>query len=202
MKRICTFILAFALLLGLAACGGTTPPPDAHTTTEEPATAAPSKVSFERAIDLYKYFSMTCMQVNREDSFERNGVTYYRVTQPEYLGMDALANALTDVFSYELTQSFLSRTVQDTQPWNTMLDPVLAQAPLYVEADNYTKLYTCMGDRGADISSYSVGAVSESESKIVSKLSAVTFDGETRETLLTQERIGGQWVFTDFPLDW
>ncbi|MCL1952950.1 MAG: hypothetical protein FWF60_09000, partial [Oscillospiraceae bacterium] len=174
--------------------------------TEKPATAAPSKAAFERALELYKYFSTTSMQVDREDTIDRNGVTYYRVTQPEYLGMEALALALTEVFSYELERDFLSRTVQDTQPWNTMLDPALAQAPLYVEADNYTKLYTCMGDRGNDVASYSVGMVSgsESEGKIVSKLSAVMVDGTTKETFLTQELLADEdrWVFTDFPLDW
>jgi len=191
MRRSCIFILAFALLPGLMACGTARPaePTGAPTTVAQPATAAASKAAFERALELYKYFSMTSMQVDHEDTLEREGVTYYRVTDPEYPTMDALALALTEVFSLELTWEFLRRTVD-------------GNAPLYAETDNYTKLYTCMGDRGATVSSYSVGAVSESDSKIVSKLTAVTFDGETRETLLTQELIDGKWVFTDFPLDW
>jgi len=183
--------MACTLLLGLAACGTAQPaePPETPTTTAQSATAAPVKAAFERALQLYQYFSMISMPYDQNDTIERDGVTYYRVTDPEYSTMDALALALSEVFSYEIMREFLSRT-------NAV------NALLYVEADNYTKLYTCMGDRGADVSSYSVGVVSESESKIVSKLSAVHFDGEESETLLTQELIDGKWVFTDFPLDW
>jgi len=204
MKRICVFLLAFALLAGLAACGAARPGEQTEApTTTELATAAPSKAAFQRALQMYKYFSMTSMQVDPDDTMERDGVTYCRVIDPDYPTMDALALALSEVFSQDIVQSFLSRTVQSTQPWNTELDPVLAQALLYVTKEPVTgELYTCVGDRGSDVSYYGVGAVSESETKIVSKLSALHNDGEKRDTLLTQELIGGDWVFTDFSLDW
>jgi len=199
MKRICILLLAFALLAGLTACGAARPTDPEASTTTELVTAAASKAAFERALQLYKYFSMESMQIDREDSFERGGVTYYRVTDPDYPTMEALALALTEVFSFEITQDFLSRTQQDATPWIAVADPV----PLYVEFDSLPgALYTCMGDRGADISAWSVGAVSESENRIVSRLSALHYDGEERETLLTQELIGSNWVFTEFPLDW
>ena len=204
MKRICIIILTLALLLGLAACGtGKTTSTEVPATTEEPAAAAPSKAAFERALQLYKYFSYQAMRYDPDDTIEQNGVTYYRVTDPEYPTMDALALALSEVFSFEVMRDLLHRTVQSTQPWNTALDPSLAQALLYVTKEPVIgELYTCMGDRGSDIASYSVGAVSESGDKIVSKLSVMTIDEETKEYLLTQELFEGSWVFTDFPLDW
>jgi len=203
VKRVCGFILAFALLLGLAACGAAQPQPTTQATSTAPVTAAPSKAAFERALQLYRYFSMSSMQVDQNDTIERDGVTYYRVTDPEFPTMDALALALSEVFSFEIMRDFLHRTVHSTQPWNTALDPGLAQTLLYVTKEPVIgELYTCMGDRGSDITSYSVGAVSESDDKIVSKLSAMTIDGETKEYLLTQELFEGNWVFTDFPLDW
>jgi len=191
MKRGCGFILALALLFGLAACGVDTPPPATETTSSgEPASEAPSKAAFERALQLYKYFFINSMQVDREDTLERDGITYYRVTDPAYPTMGALALALSELFLFEITQEYLHRTLDGTHF-------------LYIGVDAHDEtLYTCMGDRGADVVSYSVGAVSESESKIVSKLTTVNFSGETTEILLTQELIDGQWLFTDFPLDW
>jgi len=176
-------------------------PGQAPAAAGEPAMAAPAKAAFERGFELYKYFTVLSMRVDYQDAHEQGGVTYYRVADPEYPSMEALSLALREVFSPEIAHDFLGRTVQSTQPWNTMLDPGLAQARVYVENDG-GKLYTCMGDRGTQIASYSVGAESESENKIVSRLSAVNVNGGTEETLLTQELIGGKWVFTEFPLDW
>ena len=200
MKRICIFILAFALLAGLAACGAVQSGEQTEaSTTTELAAVAPSKAGFERALRLYKCFSMASMQVDPDETVKRENVIFYRVIDPDYPTMDALANALAEVFSQELAQGFLSRTQQDATPWIAVENP----APLYVEFDSLPgELYTCVEDRSSDVSYYGVSAVSESETKIVSKLSALHNDGEKRETLLTQELIDGNWVFTDFSLDW
>jgi len=221
MKKLFALLMIAALLLGLTACfsGGednptTTPDtmPTQTTTTPEPtATAAPIKTAFERALQLYGWFAYESLAGgNQEELIEYNGRPYFRVTR-EFVSMSELKSALLDVFSVEIAQGFLSRTAAEM--YGDLTDPSPEQAaeyeaqreaakkcPLYIEQDG--KLYTCLGDRGADENVTSVSVVNESESKVVQKVTTVNWDGKTNEVLLTQEWVDGKWIFTDFPVEW
>lgn len=191
MKRLAVLVLAIALLLGIGACGAgddalpTDPSPAASSAGEEQIKAE----VFAPAIELYAYFSYQSMQYDLEDTREHNGKTYYRVVDPAFPGMDHLVNALADVFSIEIMQDFLNR---EAAPG----------CPLYIEQDNYTKLYSCMGDRGAETESYSVSIEEENETKVVYKMVSAYIGGEVKTSYYTRELVDENWVFTDFPMDW
>jgi len=198
MKRFFAFALAGLLLLACAACGGNAADPEATEASTTLAATAPTEglvqentTEIDPTIQLYSYFAYQAMQYDYDDVREYNGRVYYRVTQPEFLSMDMLALALTDVFSYEIMRDFLDRTAAEN-------------CPLYIEQDNYTKLYSCMVDRDSRIASYSVTIQSKSDSKVVYMVSAVDHEGLEEVTPLIQELIKDEdkWVFTDFALDW
>lgn len=61
MKKLCAFLLCAALVLGLCACGGETGTPEAST-TEVPATNAPTTVKSLKVLAIGNSFSVDAMQ--------------------------------------------------------------------------------------------------------------------------------------------
>ena len=61
MKKLCVFLLCAALVLGLCACGGETGTPEAST-TEVPATNAPTTVKSLKVLAIGNSFSVDAMQ--------------------------------------------------------------------------------------------------------------------------------------------
>jgi len=202
MKKLC-LLLTVALLLCLGACGTGI---ETQTTSEAPATteatttvAAPTfpemtsdeiyEEIFRPAIEMYSLLTTGGFSSDWEDRFEHfdegnNRHIYTRVTDPRFPSKATVEAATREFFSESLTQSYLEHVS-------------------LVEKDG--KLYTLDRSRGIYLSLESIRVDSQSESKIVYILHAVSWEGDpdiSEEYTFTRELIGGKWVFTEFPMEW
>ena len=224
MKRLC-LLLAIALLLCLGACGTGT---ETQTTSEEPTTAEvtttvaaatfPEMTSdeilaeiFRPAFAMYAYLNHGGLEYDFEDRFgyddwEYNRWEYARVTDTRFPSIAALEAAAREVFSAELMQSYLGLTAEDwlSDDADEARRENARQYPLLLERDG--KLYMLIGNRGGYLSDESIRVDSQSESKIVYILHAVShWEGDpviSEEHTFHRELIGGKWVFTVFPMEW
>jgi len=205
MKKL-SVLLAIALLLGLAACGvapeapnapEATDPPEtqAVATTESTATAPESPGDdsdqlyfdvFRPAFELAGAFSMGTMAGDAEQSVRRNGVYYYRVTDPRFTSFAAMEATLCEIFSEELT-----RRLMVNSPF---------KYPLYIEHGG--EIYA-VGGRGFPMAApMSFGVEEQSGSKITYRVRIAYMDGREKDFLYIRELVGGKWIFTEFPMEW
>ena len=226
MKRIVSAVLACLLLCGLAACGTAKMPPPETTTTEAatttiaPTTASPEDISkqlideiFLPALEMHGYLHYGALDYDFGERIEYDigdiPWEYACVINPRFPSRAVLEASALEIFSEELTQYYLSLTLEDMiGEGNDLYDEAqreaLRQLPLLMEKDG--KLYTYVGSRGGNLSMESIRIESQSENKIVYALRAVSpWEGEPvidEEYFYTRELINGKWVFTVFPIEW
>jgi hypothetical protein len=225
MKRFFALILAGLLLLGLTACNednpmpvpDTTPSPAAITTETgtsiTTAKASPDENSgqlideiFMPAIEMYSILNHGAVAYDFASRFERDGWEYAPVTDPRFPSRAAVEEAALKIFSGELVREYMSLTAESclSEGADEARIESARQLPLLMEKGG--KLYTLIGNRGGKLSLESIRIESQSESKIVYTLRAVSpWEGEPvidEEYSYTRELIGGKWVFTVFPTDW
>ncbi|MCL2300357.1 MAG: hypothetical protein FWC27_09475 [Firmicutes bacterium] len=230
MKRILPALLACLLLCGLTACFGggednpTTVPeaiPTQTTTTEAGSTAAPVSPDelsqrlideiFQPAIKMHGILCCGGASYDFEDRFgyddwENNRWEYAHITDPRFSSRAAVEEAALKIFSEELVKEYMGLTAESwlSEDADEARIEIARQLPLLMEKDG--KLYTLIGNRGGNLSLHSIRIESQSESKIVYALRAVSpWEGEPvvdEEYFYTRELIGGKWVFTVFPTEW
>ena len=202
MKKLFAWLLAAALLFGLAACfdsgeDNPTTQPDttlAQTTIAEAGTTtAASPVSpdvisqqlideiFQPAIEMYGILCLGGVSYDFEDRFESyygdSRWIYTRVTDPRFPSKAALKEAALEIFSEELAQSYLSLTLEDmisegNESYDEAQREAFRQRPLFTEKDG--KLYALVNSRGGNLSLESIRIKSQSGNKIVYSLRAVS----------------------------
>jgi len=234
MKKLFALLMTAALLLGLTACFGSNG--DKPTTVQEPTPAqttiveagttiaaapvSPDELSqrlieeiFRPAIEMHGILCLGGVSYDFEDRFESyqgdNRWIYTRVTDSRFSSKAALEAAAREFFSEELTQNYLSLTLEDmisegNESYDETQREALRQLSLFTEKDG--KLYALVQSRGGNLSLKSIRIESESESKIIYTLRAVSpWEDEPvidEEYFYARELINGKWVFTVFPTDW
>jgi len=232
MKKLCALAI-IALLLCLGACGTGT---ETQTTSEAPATAEATTTAeviafpemtsdetlegifrfdfdeiFRPAFAMYAYLNHGGLEYDFDDRFgyddyEYNRWEYARVIDPRFTSIAALETAAREVFSAELMQSYLGLTAEDwlSEDADEARRENARQYPVLLEQGG--KFYTLIPSRGGNLSIESIRIESQSESKIVYILHAVSpWEGEpviSEEHTFHRELIGGKWVFTVFPMEW
>lgn len=189
------FLILTALLAG---CSGTGAPsvevPDRPMSSEDVISA------YETAARVYDWFDLTTMTLDAADSRRENGLTYYRVAEPEQPEVTTLA-ALT-----ELVESYFS--------------PELASSLFALSPEHYREfdgaLYAAPGDRGTNMYlldktvtaeqaedghwtvTLTFWADSESrEPQVDGNLHTVATAGYS-QAVLDYEKTGDGWRFTSF----
>ncbi|MCL2509036.1 MAG: hypothetical protein FWF05_07665 [Oscillospiraceae bacterium] len=209
MKKL-SILLTAVLLICLAACGGDPIAPDvshvqqtqtaaateSNTTapgTSAAVTKAPDDISeqlyfdaFRPAFELARAFTTNTVASDSSDSIKQNGVYYYRVTDPRFISFSAMEATLREVFSEELTQEIMGMSPFDY--------------PLYIERGN--RIYA-RGGRGFPTAMPASFSIEEqNDDKVVYKVRVMYMTGEEKDFSYTRELIGGEWIFTKFPMEW
>jgi len=231
MKKLC-LLLTIALLLCLGACGtGVESPTEAQTTIIEATTTTaaatfPVMTSdetlegifrfdfdeiFRPAFAMYAYLNHGGLEYDFDDRFgyddyDYNRWEYAHVIDPRFTSVAVLETAAREVFSAELMQRYLGQTAEDwlSGDADEARRENARQYPLLIELDG--KFYSLIPSRGGNLAVESIRVDSQSESKIVYILHAVSpWEGDpviSEEHTFHRELIGGKWVFTVFPMEW
>jgi len=205
MKKLC-ILLAIALLLGLAACGGTPEPEllleatttEIITTTEEQTEPAFEYIylSEEEIEEIFisawnAHANFYGVNVDWEDriGFENRQEYHFRMLDPQLQSFASLEAAILEYFSPQLTKEFMdgfrSRYIEH-------------EGGLYYAAGGF-------GDPGIEISSVRIEA--QAETQITYSVQTMLWDGHEFNELgdsyiFVRELIDDNWVFTQFPRGW
>ena len=175
-----------------------------------PTTAQIEEI-FQPAIEMYGILCLCGASYDYNDRFGyddwgNNRWEYAHVTDPRFPSRAAVEKAALKIFSEELVLEYMSLTAESclSEGADDTRREKARQLPLLMEKDG--KLYTLVQSRGGNLSLKSIRIKSQSESKIVYTLRAVSpWEGEPvvdEEYSYTRELFGGKWVFTVFPMDW
>jgi len=119
-------------------------------------------------------------------SIRRNGVYYYRVTDPRFTSFASMEAALRGFFSEALV-----REIMDKSPF---------KYPLYIEHKGETY---AVGGRGFPIAMPADFSIEEqSGEKEIYQVRVAFMTGLEKNYRYVRELIGGKWIFTEFPMDW
>lgn len=169
-----------------------TPEPEV-TETPKPEGPTDEEVleAYRSAQEAFSWFQVTTMPFDPEDSQEVDGVVYYRVDYPGISSLSSLRGYLKSLFSDALVDNLLP--YDGTQ---------------YIDIDNV--LYVQDGGRGTDITrgmEYTQVMRSDNPNRLVVRSTVEVLDPEQGGAVIGSvsydfpyEKVGEQWIFTDFSL--
>ena len=163
------------------------PEPDAETAPSDEEVLE----AYRLAQEAFSWFQVAPMSFDASDSREIDGILYYRVDYPGINSLSVLRGYLKSLFSDALVESLL--------PYN---------GTQYIEVDGV--LYVQDGGRGTDIyrgMEYTQVVRGDNPNRLVVRATVEIVDPEqegavtgTETYEFPYEKVGEQWIFTDFSL--